>query len=332
MRDNNKLDFDDKTNYYSKEIHRMLLFYQQLNQLLETFFSGDLIIITDEINRNYLRLCNKIKIILEKTDSFHGILSFDWQPFDNLRNIDPDIPEADWEYSGKQICNDFLSNIENLFINTGEKTFPLDIDDQQFLGSIQSYLKEYLTYKREQEAKWLQKITKQAENWRNQPTIHQKIVQDFDFSFIHDEEIKKLLIKDWNELQEAFKNELYKSTIILCGTILESLLIATLSKIEEKAKLNYYQKYLEGKDKGNKSPEIEYWQLYQLIEISKKQGIISPDVAKLSHIVRDYRNLIHQWVQKRGGLQINSNVANAVVNLLTLTYNDILEWHKNENK
>lgn len=328
MRDNNKFDFGDKTNYYSNEIYRLLLLYQQLNQLLEAFYSSDIIIITDEININYLRLCNKIDKILEKTDSFNGNLSFDWKPFDNLRNLDPDLPEAGWEYGGKQICSDFLSNIENLFINTGEKTFPLDIDDQQFLISIQSYLKEYRIYKKEQTAKWF----KSAEKRMNQQINPQINIQEFDFGFIQDEEIKKLLIKDWIELQKAFKNELYKSTIILCGTILESILIDTLSKIEEKAKGNYYQKYLEGKDKGNKSPEIEKWQFYQLIEISKEQGIISIDVSKLSHTIRDYRNLIHQWVHKREGLQINSNVANTVVNLLAIAYNDILEWHKKENK
>lgn len=328
MRDNKKFDFGDKTNYYSNEIYRLFLFYKQLNQLLETFNSSDIFIITDKINLHYLRLCNKIDKILEKTDSFNGNLSFDWKPFDNLRNLDPDIPEAGWEYGGKQICSDFLSNIENLFINTGEKTFPLDIDDQQFLISIQSYLKEYSIYKKEQTAKWFNS----AEKRMNQQINPQINIQEFDFGFIQDEEIKKLLIKDWNELKKAFKNELYKSTIILCGTILESILIDTLSKIEEKAKANYYQKYLEGKDKGNKSPEIEKWQFYQLIEISKEQGIISIDVSKLSHIVRDYRNLIHQWVHKREGLQINSNVANSVVNLLAIAYNDILEWHKIENR
>jgi hypothetical protein len=103
-----------------------------------------------------------------------------------------------------------------------------------------------------------------------------------------------------------------------------------LSCIEKEAKVNYYQKYLEGKNKGNKPPEIENWQLYQLIEIAKQQGIISADAAKLSHIVRDYRNLIHLFVQKRGQLQIDSPVASAVVNLLAVTYNNIFDWHEKD--
>ena len=247
--------------------------------------------------------------------------------FNNLRALDPDAPDIDWEYGGRQICGSFLSAIEEVFINSGEKIYPLNDEDQQLLNSIQNYLESYRSYKSSYEKRWLQRVEKQAEEWRKKQEKPQVEIPEFDFEFIMDKEIKNLLIRDWKEAREAFHNELYKATIVLCGTVLEALLIDALSCIKEEAKFSYYQKYLEGKNKGNKPPEIENWPLYQLIEIAKQQGVITSDVAKLSHIVRDYRNLIHLWAQKREKLRVDSYIASAVVNLLTVAYNDIMKWH-----
>ncbi|RZB29360.1 MAG: hypothetical protein AEth_01177, partial [Candidatus Argoarchaeum ethanivorans] len=280
----------DREENFNREIYRLLLFYKQLTQLLETYFSGDLIIPTDEINRNYLRLCNKIGGILGKPD-FKDLARHNWQPFDNLRTFNPDAPDSEWEYGGQQVCGNFLSAIDELFIGTGERTYPLDTEEQQLLTHVQTYLEKYRSYKTDYEKRWLQKSKKEAEeDWKKRGEKTQMKMPQFDFKFIRDKEIKNLLTKDWEEAQKAFQNELHKATVLLCGTILESLLIDALSCSEKEAKSNYYQKYLEGKNKGNKTPEIENWQLYQLIEIAKQQGIISADVAKLSHIVRDYRN------------------------------------------
>jgi|Deesub1362B_J571_1020462.scaffolds.fasta_scaffold01069_10 hypothetical protein len=321
-----EVDLENAGEDFKRNLYRLLLFYKQLTQLLETFFSGYLLMSTDELNRNYLRLCSKIKEIL-KNPSFENLAGYDWQPFDNLRALDSDAPGVEWEYGGRQICGNFLSAIEEVFINNGEKTYPLNDEDQQLFDSIQNYLERYRNYKSSYEKRWSQRVEKQDEEWRKKQEKPQVEIPEFGFEFIRDEEIKNLLIRDWNEAQKAFENELYKATVVLCGTVLEALLIDALSCINEEAKFSYYQKYLEGKNKRNKPPEIENWLLYQLIEIAKQQGVITSDVAKLSHIVRDYRNLIHLWAQKSEQLRVDSHIASAVVNLLTVAYNDIAKWH-----
>jgi len=321
-----KVDLENMGKDFKRNLYRLLLFYKQLIQLLETFFSGYLLILTDELNRNYLRLCSKIKEILKKP-GFEKLAGYDWQPFNNLRALDPDAPDVDWEYGGRQICDNFLSAIEEVFINSGEEMYTLDDKDQQLLDSIQNYLERYRSYKSSYEKRWLQGVEKLAKDWGKKQEKPQAEIPEFGFEFIRDEEIKNLLIRDWKEARKALYNELYKATVVLCGTVLEALLIDALSCIKEKAKFSYYQKYLKGKNKGNKPPEIENWPLYQLIEIAKQQGVITPDVAKFSHIVRDYRNLIHLWTQKREQLRVDSHIASAVVNLLTIAYNDIMKWH-----
>lgn len=317
--------FGNTDEYFNRNLYTLLLFYKQLIQLLEIFFSGPLIITDDEFNRNYLRLCVKICEILEKP-GFENLSKYEWRPFDNLKALDPDVPEGDWLYRGQQICGDFLSAIEEVFIANGEKTFPLSDEDKQLLSSIRDYLEKYQIYKNNYVKKWLKEIEKFAEKWKNSQETQMEI-PEFNFEFIRDTEVKKLLIKDWKEAKEAFHNKLYKSTIILCGAVLEALLIDALSYIKEDAEFSYYQKYLEHKNKKDKPPKIENWKLYQLIEISKQEGIVTADVAKISNIVKDYRNLIHLWAQKRKKLRVNSNIANAVVNLLIIAYNDINNWH-----
>ena len=128
-----------------------------------------------------------------------------------------------------------------------------------------------------------------------------------DFSFVRDEEVKRLLRSDWEEAQIAHQKGLYKSTIVLCGAILEALLVDALSRISNEAK---------------------GWNFYKLIDMAKQKGIISRDVAKLSTIVKDYRNLIHIWAQRRQGLRANREIASIATQLLTVAYNDILEWHR----
>ena len=41
-------------------------YYSELSSLLTIFFSGDMLVFHDEINRNYLRICAKISETLEK--------------------------------------------------------------------------------------------------------------------------------------------------------------------------------------------------------------------------------------------------------------------------
>ncbi len=329
MTDIIKPEFEGGKEDFNREIYRLLLFYKQLFQLLEIFFSGYLGIIDDEINKNYLRLCSRIKEILEKP-GFENLAQLNWRPFENLiGDLDPDVPDAEWEYGGRQLCANFLSTIEEVFISKGEKAYPLDTNDQQLLNQIQTYLERYHSYKKNYEEKWLEE---QVKKFQEQEMKTEMRLPQFDFRFIKDEEIKDLIVRDWQEAKKAFESGLYKSVVVLCGAIIESLLINALSFIENEAKLSYYQKYFKSKNQGDKPPEIEHWQIYQLIEIANQQGIISTDAAKLSHVVRNYRNLIHLYAQKREALRINEHIASAVINFLAVVYNDILEWCEKRSK
>jgi len=147
-----------------RDIYRLLLFYKHLRLLLESFFSGYLMVRDDELNRNYLRLCNKIADILKKP-GFENLANYDWLPFDNLIGIDEDA-DIDWECGIRQMVGKFYSTVEAFFILGGEKKYPLESDDQQLLDTVKSYLEKYSIHKKVIETKWEQNIEKSAEDFK----------------------------------------------------------------------------------------------------------------------------------------------------------------------
>lgn len=322
-----KPDFGGKKEDFEKEVYRLLLFYRQVYQILENVFRGSLFFLSGEVNTNYLRLCTKVEEILKKP-GFEDLSRLNWRPFQNLLSLDPDAPDAEWEYGGQQTCGDFLSAIEEVYIGTGEKVFPLNINDQQLLSEMKNYLNKYIAYKKEREAVWLQNLKKISQD---SVTERNTKFPQFDFKFIGDSIIRNLLSSDWEEAKKAFDKGLYKSAVILCGTVIETLLIDALSSIKGEANSSFYQKYLAGKKKEEKPPEIEYWQMYQLIEVAKQHGIIGTDAAKLTHYVKDYRNLIHLFAQKRDSLNVTVETATAVISFLNIAYKNILEWQEKKD-
>lgn len=234
-----------------------------------------------------------------------------------------------------QTLFDLLDKVEqgdkepNVLLDLSERIIQEIFEESSgYLKKFNDIYKDYFKDAEEGEIRLRILFETMLEDVKGQQEKSQVRVPQFDFKFISDEEIKNLLVKDWEEAKKANQNELHKSTVILCGTILESLLINALSCIEDDAKFNYFQKYLEGKKKGKNLPEIEYWKMSELIEIAEQHGIIGPDAVKVSHIVKDYRNSIHLYAHKREQFQVNQQVASIMVELLTITYNRILVWHE----
>lgn len=147
-----------------------------------------------------------------------------------------------------------------------------------------------------------------------------------DFSFIKNDEIKNDLLRDVNELGDAYKNTMYKTTVIFCGTIIEALLISALKQDENNAKSKYFEEYCEKKCNKANPPEVEKWQLKELIKISEKMGIITQDATEFSNFVRNYRNMVHIYKQVNTHFEINQNTAKMAIFLLRIIYENIIKW------
>lgn len=133
---------------FLKELFRLREYYQNLRQLLEVHFSGYTIKADENTNRIYLQLCLIIEEILNYPD-FSELRKNDWKPLENLLFYHQDYAEEDWEYGGRQMCADFISEIEKLFIKHGQKEFQLEPQDIKNLDATQNFIQNYQIEKKE---------------------------------------------------------------------------------------------------------------------------------------------------------------------------------------
>jgi len=337
MADIIKPDFDGKKEGFYKDLYRLLEFYKLLIQIINSL-EGCLIVFDDELNLDYMKLCTRISAILKK-EGFGDLNKFDWRPIENLRlfcNYLSESPDINLEFRTiNRQCNIFLSAVEEAFIRAGEKTYPISIDDVKLIDSIRKHIGQQQRQKKEHEAK-MQKESEEFNRlfWGSGSEPQKKIetildnFPNYDFDFVEDGVIRNFLLNDLQEAKNAFQNELYKSTIVLCGGIIEALLIDALRCIDNVAKEGYYQRYIKDrKKKDTKVKEIDEWKLYELIEIAEQQGIIGQDSVRHSKNAQDYRNLIHLYAQKRVGLTTTKHTATAVILAVSMVNDDIINWY-----
>lgn len=121
----------------------------------------------------------------------------------------------------------------------------------------------------------------------NIPLIR-KIKKASDINF-YNKDAKKIILQDMKELRQCFNNGLYKSAIIMAGSILEAFLIDWLSEIKGvnyfEKKYMVYNKYLKRKRPAS---------LYNYIaEISKINRPYWHEAEEKATEIRNKRNLVH---------------------------------------
>ncbi len=141
-----------------------------------------------------------------------------------------------------------------------------------------------------------------------------RIVSEFDF--ISNDSLKELLAMDWAEVQEVHKVKGRKSCVILCGGVLEGMLLDVLQRVEEQAGEGYQEL-----KRGNKK-NIE-WSLYNLVEVARKLGYLEENTVSLSHVLREWRNLVHPAKQLRDQQAITDEQANIAVSTVRICIEEL---------
>jgi len=120
------------------------------------------------------------------------------------------------------------------------------------------------------------------------------------FSFIHDADIRRIVERDYSELQMLDPDVSTKSVLIMSGTIIEGLLLdATVAN---------------GSVTKSKAAEMT---LQQLLVAATKAAVIRED--RLGNAVRNYRNLIHPGREIRDKLtftKADATLARAAVDVI----------------
>lgn len=114
------------------------------------------------------------------------------------------------------------------------------------------------------------------------------------------------------EAQKALEAGAYLSVIVLCGSILEGVLLAKAQY--EPAKFN--RSPASPKTEDGKVKRFHDWTLAQFIDVASDVDVLKPDVQKFSHGLRDFRNYIHPYQQMMSNFTPDEHTAKVCFQVL----------------
>ena len=124
------------------------------------------------------------------------------------------------------------------------------------------------------------------------------------FDFMSDEDFRASLESDYHELELCVDAGAWKAVHVLAGSIIETILLD----------------YLVATDYPKRSASnLSKMSLFEIIDVCKREGILTNKSADLAHVVREYRNLIHPERLRRLAETADENgavVAQALVRMV----------------
>jgi hypothetical protein len=131
---------------------------------------------------------------------------------------------------------------------------------------------------------------------------------------VKDPKLRKILERDYQEIQRAYNAKCWKSVIIVSGGAIEAILTDLLLQHESRAK---------SATKAPKLQDLTRWDLSDLINVSVELGLASQATEKLSHSVREYRNLVHPGNEIRNKLTFDAEEAKIALEVLHIVHREL---------
>ncbi|WP_296721999.1 hypothetical protein [Erythrobacter sp.] len=104
----------------------------------------------------------------------------------------------------------------------------------------------------------------------------------------------------------------YLSTIFLCGSVLEAVLLGAA----QRAPASFNRALASPKASDGTVKRLHDWNLAQLIDVACEVDLLKPDVKKFSHGLRDFRNYIHPFEQMLSGFTPDEHTAKVCLQVL----------------
>lgn len=108
-----------------------------------------------------------------------------------------------------------------------------------------------------------------------------------------------------SEARAAMGAGAYLSTIFLCGSVLEAVLLGAAQN--DPARFN--RASASPKAANGRVKRFREWSLAQFIDVAYEVGMLKSDVKKFSHGLRDFRNYIHPYEQMVSGFTPDQHTA-----------------------
>ena len=115
-----------------------------------------------------------------------------------------------------------------------------------------------------------------------------------------------------DEARKALKVGAHLSVVVLCGSILEAILLGRA----QRSPALFNRSSASPKDSAGKVKRLPEWTLAQLIDVATDVGVLKPDVQKFSHGLRDFRNYIHPYEQLASSFTPDAHTARVCFQVL----------------
>jgi hypothetical protein len=122
-------------------------------------------------------------------------------------------------------------------------------------------------------------------------------------AFVRDPRLREILYSDWQETQRAFGAAAWKSTVILCGGLVEGLLVDALGR-DVRAREFYVLRSGE-----THVPGLDRWPFDARVRVAQRLGALSFDMAVRCQELCSRRNLVHPSVAARIQVTATKEVA-----------------------
>ena len=143
---------------------------------------------------------------------------------------------------------------------------------------------------------------------------------------ISDEVMRDIILRDLKECAFAIVAKQDKLASIMCGSIIEALLMYKISECD----ISKYDISEIIKKKNATNYDVSDMGLNELLFVAHKEKLINTSSFRLAHYVRDYRNIIHPAKEKRIKEEVNHENVLTMWSVLKRILNELLTITKKE--
>jgi hypothetical protein len=144
------------------------------------------------------------------------------------------------------------------------------------------------------------------------------VTETREFTCVSDAALRRILERDYQEIQRAYIATCWKSVIILAGGAIEATLADLLLRHQERA-----VKATKAPSRPDVRADPRQWDFTTLIDVAVELELVSVGVEKLSHAVRGYRNLVHPGNEIRTKLTFGAEEARIAIEVLNMVHRDL---------
>ncbi|MFC1554909.1 hypothetical protein ACFL7D_09760 [candidate division KSB1 bacterium] len=140
--------------------------YKLYRKLINAAFDGCMYFTAEQINILYIQIRDMIKIILN-LEGFEDLSKKEWKPFDGFELIDGDYVDEDWEFSGRQLCDNFQHELTERFSKLNIDNNDLEKTDKELFERIDQRITQFISVKKEYEDAWLLRVKKEGREFND---------------------------------------------------------------------------------------------------------------------------------------------------------------------